>query len=136
MLDFYKVGSRTGDGPQRATGTWAEVEIVRIDLHFLVSAQGMWADITAIELRPRLPPLGKQKAVELRSAAWRDPKNSQNSKLLMTLPHTRLAHYFDFFLVPFFFFVAMTLFLGLCSLAGLTSDSVSLALPLPSITMT
>lgn len=59
----------------------------------------------------------KAKAAELRSAAWRDPKISQNSKHLMARPQyearARIQDHFDFFFA-FFFFVAMTLFLGVC----------------------
>jgi hypothetical protein len=54
----------------------------------------------------------KAKAAERRSAAWQDPKTSQNSKLLMARPQyearTWIQDYFDFFFA-FFFFVAMTL---------------------------
>ena len=81
---------------------------MRIDLHFLNAlAPGECGGYSPHKIAPSAFSLNKHKAAELRSAAGRDPKNSQNSKILMMLPHTRLAHYFDFFLVPFFFFVAM-----------------------------
>jgi hypothetical protein len=54
----------------------------------------------------------KTKAAEHCSAAWRDPKNSQNQKLLIALPQceARALQVFDFEFF-FFFFEAMTLFL-------------------------
>jgi hypothetical protein len=52
----------------------------------------------------------KAKAAERRSAACRDPKTSQNSKLLTARPQYEaralIQDYFDFFFA-FFFFVAM-----------------------------